>query len=336
MARAARWAAGPPAAPAGPTVHAVTRWQVPIVLGAVVAGTAIGVGTGVGTWPERLVVPALIALLTLTFAGIHPRAFGGEVRPHRDVVGASLALNFLWAPVAAGLLGWLLLPGELDLRIGLVMLLVTPCTDWYLVFTASARGNVALGAAILPVNLVLQLALLPLFVVALTGAAAEIPVGDLVLSVVAVLGIPLAVAAAVRAAAHRAGAADRLDALLGRLEPLGLAFLAVAVTAIFAAHAQVALDERATLLRLLLPLALFFAATFALATATSRLAGFHRRERVTLTMTTIARNSPVALAVATAAFPDRPLIALALVVGPLVELPVLAVAARLLDRPRAA
>jgi arsenite transporter len=50
-------------------------------------------------------------------------------------------------------------------------------------------------------------------------------------------------------------------------------------------------------------------------------------------MTTMARNSPIALAVAAAAFPDRPLIALALVAGPLVELPVLAVAARFLHRP---
>ncbi|MBK5223319.1 MAG: hypothetical protein JJE52_10680 [Acidimicrobiia bacterium] len=44
----------------------------------------------------------------------------------------------------------------------------------------------------------------------------------------------------------------------------------------------------------------------------------------------MARNSPIALAIATAAFPDQPLIAVALVVGPLVELPVLSGAAHLL------
>lgn len=46
-------------------------------------------------------------------------------------------------------------------------------------------------------------------------------------------------------------------------------------------------------------------------------------------MTTTARNSPIALAIAVAAFPDRPLIAVALVIGPLVELPVLAVLAQI-------
>ncbi len=43
------------------------------------------------------------------------------------------------------------------------MLMVTPCTDWYLLFTGIARGNVPLSASILPMNLILQLALLPLY-----------------------------------------------------------------------------------------------------------------------------------------------------------------------------
>ena len=47
-------------------------------------------------------------------------------------------------------------------------------------------------------------------------------------------------------------------------------------------------------------------------------------------LTTLARNSPVALAIAVTAFPDEPLIALALVIGPLIELPVLAFVSQVL------
>ncbi len=43
------------------------------------------------------------------------------------------------------------------------MLMVTPCTDWYLIFTEIAKGNVALSTAILPVNLILQVLLLPIY-----------------------------------------------------------------------------------------------------------------------------------------------------------------------------
>lgn len=52
---------------------------------------------------------------------------------------------------------------SVDVRMGLVMLLVTPCTDWYLVFTGLARGNVELGASILSLNLLLQICLPPVY-----------------------------------------------------------------------------------------------------------------------------------------------------------------------------
>ena len=53
------------------------------------------------------------------------------------------------------------------------------------------------------------------------------------------------------------------------------------------------------------------------------------KDTVSLSLTTL-RNSPVALAIAVTAFPDEPLIALALVIGPLIELPVLACVSQVL------
>ncbi|WP_225370106.1 hypothetical protein [Methanobrevibacter arboriphilus] len=53
-------------------------------------------------------------------------------------------------------------------------------------------------------------------------------------------------------------------------------------------------------------------------------------DSVSLSMTTLARNSPIALAIAVIAFPNQPLVALALVIGPLIELPVLAIISQVL------
>lgn len=231
----------------------MTRWQVPIVLAAVAIGTAIGLLLDLGDAPETLVVPALIGLLAITFAGVNGRAVTTGIRPHPAVAAASLGINFVWTPLLAGGLGWLLLSSEPDLRLGLVMLLVTPCTDWYLVFTGTARGNVALAASLLPPNLILQLLLLPVFVTALTGTAADIPLGDLAGSVALVLGIPLAIAALVRFVAARTNAHDRLDRTLERAQPVGLALLAIAIAAIFATHARVVTDNPDAFLRLLAP-----------------------------------------------------------------------------------
>ncbi|WP_282019635.1 hypothetical protein [Planomicrobium okeanokoites] len=49
-----------------------------------------------------------------------------------------------------------------------------------------------------------------------------------------------------------------------------------------------------------------------------------------MSLTIIARNSPVSLAIAIIAFPDQPLTALALVIGPLIELPLLEIVSQLL------
>ena len=82
--------------------------------------------------------------------------------------------------------------------------------------------------------------------------------------------------------------------------------------------------------KLLIPLIIFFIINFWLAQLTGKLFKFPYNETITLTFTTLARNSPVALAIAVAAFPDKPIIALVLVIGPLIELPILALVSRVL------
>ena len=74
------------------------------------------------------------------------------------------------------------------------MLLVTPCTDWYLVFTGLSKGNVELGMSILPLNLILQIVLLPVYLLVLIGSEVTMDVGSLVSSVAMVLVIPFVLA----------------------------------------------------------------------------------------------------------------------------------------------
>ena len=67
------------------------------------------------------------------------------------------------------------------------MLMVTPCTDWYLIFTEIAKGNVALSTAILPVNLILQVLLLPIYLFLFAGVMKTVAVSVLVESIVIVI-----------------------------------------------------------------------------------------------------------------------------------------------------
>ena len=58
--------------------------------------------------------------------------------------------------------------------------------------------------------------------------------------------------------------------------------------------------------------------------------GFNYEDYASLTLTTLARNSPLALAIAISSFPDNQLVAIALVIGPLIELPVLYIVSKIL------
>jgi ACR3 family arsenite efflux pump ArsB len=98
----------------------------------------------------------------------------------------------------------------------------------------------------------------------------------------------------------------------------------------FASQGQIMLAQPELVIKILLPVALFFVLTFWLAQLVSRAAKLDYSDGACLTCTTIARNSPIALAIAVGAFPDRPLVALAIAIGPLLELPVLLLVSRAL------
>ncbi|USY18872.1 bile acid:sodium symporter [Nocardiopsis exhalans] len=305
----------------------------------VALAAVLGLGAGL-LWPMGevagfLVLPLLMVMLAAVFAQVD----AGQVREAREarkVVAASLVLNFVFTPLFAWTLGAGLLGGSPDLRIGLLLLLVTPCTDWYLVFTGLARGHMGAAAAVLPVNLVLQLLLLPVYVLLLGGEAAMVGTGTLVEAVLLVLVVPLVIALLVRWGARRwKGERWREQRLMPVLSASVLPLLYTAVFAMFAWQARTVVAHLGDLAVLLLPLALFFVVMPLVAVATGRVLRLPADQRVTLTMTSVARNSPVALAIAVAAFPDRPLIAVALVTGPLLELPVLAVLSQIVRVRRA-
>ena len=83
----------------------------------------------------------------------------------------SLIVNFIWTPLFGYFLGSLFLKGNVDVMIGFFMLILTPCTDWYLVFTKLAKGDLTLSLSILPINLVLQIILLPIYLVIFFSSA---------------------------------------------------------------------------------------------------------------------------------------------------------------------
>lgn len=297
------------------------KLQTLIILAALALGLGLGQFDFIAARAGAFITPALMAMLFGLFLAI-PLKNLRESFFNLKFALSSLAINFIWIPIFGWWLGGFFLAEHPALRIGFIMLLVTPCTDWYLVFTGLAGGNVSLSAAILPLNLIVQVLLLPVYLFLFAGLSGQVDLGPLGQSILMVLVIPFGLAQLIRGLFKDEGQA--LRRALSRVFSGGQFFwLCLAITAMFASQAGYITGHLEVFLILLVPVSLFFIINFIVVRLLAGYLRFSFEDSVSLSLTTLARNSPISLAIAVTAFPDQPLIALALVIGPLIELPFL-------------
>ncbi len=236
----------------------------------------------------------------------------------------SLIVNFIWTPLFGYFLGSLFLKGNVDVMIGFFMLILTPCTDWYLVFTKLAKGDLTLSLSILPINLVLQIILLPIYLVIFFSSANTMDYAQLAHSLLIVIVIPFIAAQIVKFILN----SDLKEKAGEVFSNLQICFLALAVFCIFASQGELLFTNLDSVITIFVPLIIFFIANTIIDLLLCEKINFTYEEYASLTMTTLARNSPLALAIAINSFPGHELISIALVIGPLIELPVLYVVSR--------
>jgi len=177
----------------------IDKLQSVIILVAVFLGLLLGQVPLVGLYAENLILPFLTLMLFGVFLQI-PLKDIRESFKNIKFTGSSVIMNFIWTPIFAWALGAIFLRDTPAVWLGFIMLMVTPCTDWYLIFIGIAKGNVALGASALPLKLILQLLLLPFYLLVLGGSLVDINAGALLLGIVLVLIIPFVSAIIVRKA----------------------------------------------------------------------------------------------------------------------------------------
>ena len=232
----------------------------------------------------------------------------------------SLIINFIWTPLFGYFLGSLFLKGNIDVLIGFFMLILTPCTDWYLIFTKLAKGDLALSLSILPINLILQIVLLPIYLVIFFSNGISLDYPQLAYSLLIVIVIPFVASQIAKFILN--------DDHIGKISSLQTYFLALAVMCIFASQGDLLLKNLDSIVKIFIPLIIFFGANAVIDLLISEKINFTYPEYASLTMTTLARNSPLALAIAINSFPGHELISIALVIGPLIELPILYVVSK--------
>lgn len=181
------------------------RRQVWFYLAAAVLGLLVGSAVpGLGHVAEGILWPVLALLLYVTFVQMPlakiPAAFV-DVR----FLTTALIGNFVVVP----LLVWALVhpaPNDDAFRVGLLLVLLVPCTDWFITFTQLGGGDGTRAVALTPILLILQLLLLPIYLGLMTGidVAGIFAISD-VWPALLVLLVPLGAAAVTESWAQRRG-----------------------------------------------------------------------------------------------------------------------------------
>lgn len=191
--------------------------QIIIYFAAVVVAAAVALLVPGTDALEGAINPALALMLFVTFLQV-PLADLGRAFTRIRFLGALLTTNFLIVPLLVALLVQFL-PADPMVRLGVLLVLLTPCIDYVVTFSHIGRADARLLLAATPMLLIAQMLLLPAYLrVFLGDAAAElVHLGPFVHAFVWLIAIPLVLAALVQLWAARSGAGQRVAAGLGLL-----------------------------------------------------------------------------------------------------------------------
>lgn len=277
------------------TPGTVERLQAWIYLAAGAAGLMVGTA-----WPSLapvfggLLWFAVAILLFATFVQV-PLLHLREAFRNRRFVAASLVGNFVVLPVLVWLL-LLALPSDPAIRLGVALVLLVPCTDWFITFAQLGGGDVPGAIAITPANLLLQLLLLPVYLWIILGEG--LPIGFGLADVwPAILVVFLNLLAAFLSERWIEARPERSDVRV-RLARWPVPLLAVVVFLIAGAQVQ-AVRESWTLMGPIVTLfVVFLFATAIVAKGLAKTAGLSKAEGRTLAFGLGTRNSFVVLPLA--------------------------------------
>jgi ACR3 family arsenite efflux pump ArsB len=300
------------------TRQSLEKIQVFIYLGAILSGLLIGFASpGTGAALESALWPILGLLLYVTFTQI-PLAQVRDALVDFRFLAAAIVGNFVVLPVVVGGL-MLLTPDDPAIRLGVLMVLLVPCTDWFITFTHLGGGDTKRAMAFSPVSLLLQIVLLPLYLWIFFGDDLVLTFarGEMLLAFSGLILAPLFAAFLTERWVERDN--GRLS-VLEQLAWFPVPLLAVVVLIIAATQVHVVMGSIGILGHLLLVFVAFLLIAGLLARLLARQFGLPPSQGRVLAFSLGTRNSFVVLPLALALPPSYELAVVAIVFQSLVEL----------------
>ncbi|MGS2809166.1 ACR3 family arsenite efflux transporter [Nocardia sp. MW-W600-9] len=313
-------------------------WIGAAMLAGILLGRMIpGLGDALGAVEiDGVSLPIAIGLLIMMYPVLAKVRYDrlDTVTGDRKLMIASLALNWILGPALMFALAWIFLPDLPEYRTGLIIVGLARCIAMVIIWNDLACGDREAAAVLVALNSVFQvfmfavlgwfyLSVLPGWL-GLEQTHIDTSPWQIAKSVLIFLGIPLVAGYLTRRFGERAkGRAWYESKFLPKIGPWALYGLLFTIVILFALQGKQITSHPWDVARIALPLLVYFAVMWGGGYLLGALMGLGYARTTTLAFTAAGNNFELAIAVAIATYGATSGEALAGVVGPLIEVPVL-------------
>ncbi|MBO0896173.1 ACR3 family arsenite efflux transporter [Arthrobacter sp. zg-ZUI10] len=312
------------------------------ILTAMVTGLLLGrLVPGIGPALDSVQVanvslPIAVGLLVMMYPVLAKVRYNetSKVVADRKLMVTSLVLNWVAAPAFMFALAWIFLPDLPEYRTGLIIVGLARCIAMVMIWNDLACGDREAAAVLVAINSVFQvlafgalgwfyLQVLPGWL-GLETTSVEFSFWAITLSVLIFLGIPLLAGFLTRTFGEKAKGRDWYEGtFLPKLGPWALYGLLFTIVLLFALQGDEITSNPLDVARIALPLLVYFVVVFGVGMLLGKILNLGYPRTTTLAFTAAGNNFELAIAVAIGTYGVTSGQALAGVVGPLIEVPVL-------------
>ncbi len=304
-----------------------------LLLGRAVAGLDRALGA---VQVDGISLPIAVGLLVMMYPVLAKVRYDrlDAVTGDRKLMAASLLLNWVIGPALMFALAWMLLPDLPEYRTGLIIVGLARCIAMVIIWNDLACGDREAAAVLVALNSVFQvvmfaalgwfyLSVLPGWL-GLDQTTISVSPWQIAKSVLIFLGVPLLLGYLSRRIGERTKGRDWYETrFLPRVGPWALYGLLFTIVILFALQGAQITSHPWDVARIALPLLAYFAVMWGGGYVLGAALGLGYQRTTTLAFTAAGNNFELAIAVAIATYGATSGQALAGVVGPLIEVPVL-------------
>ncbi|MBC9954050.1 ACR3 family arsenite efflux transporter [Leucobacter sp. cx-42] len=281
-------------------------------------------------------LPIAIGLLVMMYPVLAKVRYDrvAAVTGDRKLLVSSLLLNWLVGPALMFALAWLFLPDLPEYRTGLIIVGLARCIAMVVVWSDLACADREATAVLIALNSVFQilmfsvlgwfyLAVLPGWL-GLDSQGLDVSMGQIGVNVLVFLGVPVVAGFLSRKIGEASKGREWYESrFLPRIGPGALYGLLFTIVLLFALQGEAVTSRPLDVVRIAIPLFLYFLLMWGIGIGVGRMLGLGYARSATLAFTAAGNNFELAIAVAIGTFGVASGQALAGVVGPLIEVPVL-------------